>query len=159
MKKEIPRMLRSATIVYAFDFLGTLFSCSKSFIFSKFNMEFNPDKLGIRWIMLIPDSRYIHWLAKRLCLKNELKPSQIIKCPGWIKNSDGTESIKIMLDRIYKHDSVLTYINPSKVKKIIYINNNLKLDDKINETISQYDHNVIAMNLIDFWQKKFDHLM
>lgn len=152
-------MLRSATIVYAFDFLGTLFSTSKSFLFPKLKLEFNPDQLGIRWIMLIPDSLYMNWLAIHGCKKNNIEPAQIIRCPGWNAKTDGLVEIKTTLNRIYKHENVLTYIDPSKVKKIIYVNNNLKLDDKINETISDFDYNLVAMNLMDFWQKKFDHLM
>lgn len=159
MKKEIPKMLRSAAIVYAFDFLGTVFSTSKSFLFPKLKMEFNPDQLGIRWVLIVPDSWFYLKLAQYWCWKTGLKPAQVIRCPNWKANTENVDAIRGLLSKICKHESVLTYIDPIKVKKVIYINNNLKLDDRLNETIDRFDLNLVAMNLIDFWQKKFDHLM
>ena len=159
MKKEIPRLLKCASIVYAFD-SGTVFDVVPAFkYFRKHICNFNPDNLNIRWILIVDDEFLSALKAKLLCFKFGLKPSQIIKCCRYKKKISKFESIKEILTNIHDHKKILTYISPDKVKKVIYINNDMKMDDMINQAVNRVSYNIIAMNVMDFWQNKYSNML
>lgn len=158
MKKEIPRLLKSASIVYAFDCFGTVFSGT---IFRKSStVLFDPSSLGIRWIMLIPDSFWCKLKAKMLCRLYAIDPVEIIKVPKWkLKKHNHDALVNVLINIPSSDKSLIHYINPVKVKKIIYINNDLTVNNYVNENIHRSLYDVVAVNVIDFWQNKFSHLI
>ena len=159
MKKEIPRLLKSASIVYAFDCIGTVFSDTP---FYKTTVLFNPDVLDIRWMMIIPDSFWSYIKALFLCIIKGVHPVQIVRCPKWKLKSNNLDSLVNCLMGIPEDHSVVRYLSPEKVKKInkiYYINNNLRVDDFVNSNVNIFKTDVIAMNVLDFWQNNFSHLI
>lgn len=158
MKKEIPRLLKSASIVYAFDCFGTVFS-STSVFYKKIKVLFNPSKLDIRWVMIIPDSFWSYIKALWLCIINGIYPTQIIRCPKWKIKRNNFETVVECLIDIVSTGNHIRYVDSKKIKKVVYINNDLRVDDYVNANIDRCKSDVIAMNVMDFWQNKFSHLV
>lgn len=157
MKKEIPRLLKSASIVYAFDCYYTVFSRTSHF-FNKYKLSFDPSSLNIRWVMIIPDSFFSYLKALWLCFINGVSPAQIIRCPKWKLKRNNLETVAACLKDICISGKYINYVDPKKIKKVVYVNNNLNIDDYLNTNIDRSSYNFVAMNVLDFWQNKFMNL-
>lgn len=159
MKKEIPRLLKCASILYAFD-SGTIFNVVPVFkYFKKSSVNFNPDELGIRWIMIVPDTKFSVLKNKYRCISNGVHPSQIIKCSTCNQKTKHPDSLIKLLSDIHDHKNIVNYVSPEKIKKVIYVNNDISIDDKINQSISRCNYNIVAMNIMDLWQQRYVNML
>jgi len=151
---EKPKMLRSASIVYAFDFADTLFQTKNIKVF-KFLRRYiclkkclNPNDFNIRWIIVSKGSWFYKLIMRLYCTFNGMTPSQIIV----------TNDILKVLKDISEQKDIITYTDPKLVSKVLYISNDNTKNGNINGNINRLTHSVIAMSTIDFWEKKFENL-
>lgn len=158
MKKEIPRMLRSASTVYAFDLFQTILHRNLKSIFSA-ELLFNPHKLGIRWIIISNLPKILYPFIKFLCYIKGLNPIQIILSDQWFKSKDTNNFVLNTIMNITNNKIILNYVKPDMIRRIRYISNNVNLIRYINSNVSTLENNILAETVVDFWDQKFESVI
>ena len=160
MKKEIPKLLKSASTVYAFDFFDTLFHAKSGSIISKIfglKMLCNPHHLGIRWIIITSLPKIYTPIIKLYCMINGMNPIQIISSDKWFKKTkDSNEFVLNILMNIINGDLKLSYVKFEKIRRIRFISNNVELCHYINGKISRLHNDIISQGVLDFWEQRFE---
>lgn len=159
MKKEIPRMLRNASTVYAFDFFQTLLQSSGKSIFRKFfglRLLCNPHRLGIRWIIIAALPKIVYPFIKLLCIINGMNPVQIILSDKWFSVKDSKTFILNTILNISNEKITLNYVRSEYVRRVRYISNDVELIKYINNSVSPMENNILAETVSDFWNQKFE---
>lgn len=162
MKKEIPRMLRNASTVYAFDFFQTLLQSSYKSIFRKFfgmRLLCNPHRLGIRWIIIAALPKIVYPFIKLLCIVNGMNPVQIILSDKWFFVKDSKKFILNTILNISNEKISLNYVKSDYIRRVRYISNDIELVKYINTNISTLENNILAETVSDFWNQKFESVI
>lgn len=163
MKKEIPRLLKSASTVYAFDFFGTLFHTKSGSIISKIfglKMLFNPYRLGIRWIIITSLPKIYVPIIKIYCMLNGMNPIQIISSDKWFrKEKDSEKFILNILMNIINGDFRLEYVSSEKIRRIRFISNNMEICHYVNDNISRLHNDIVSQSVLDFWEQRFENII
>ena len=161
MNKEKPKLSRSASTVYAFDLFSTIFqSKSRSFFAHLFNYKllFNPNMLGIRWMIVTSAPKILLPFIKLNCFLNGLTPVMVVTSPYWFKKIDSKKYIlNILLD--INNGSFPIYVKSDLIRRVSYISNNIELCKFINNNINRLHNNVLAQSVIDFWHQKFESVL
>jgi len=159
-------ILKSASILYLFDFDGTIAGSDdwhgfiKNSQLSFQQLHLNPSDLDIRWCILTSRPKIDRVFVKWICKHHKLKPKQIIMGPTFRWNFDGIQQEANYKEQIIK--SILegtfdiTYTD-AKITRVCYIDNNDELVKLLNNVRGEYRY--LAMSVSDFINRNFVQLL
>lgn len=156
---------KTASILYLFDFDGTLCGQNKWQSYFKNNLAclktcyFNPAIFGIRWCILTGRPKIDYLFIKLMCKKYKLTPQQIFTVPTLFYHfNNPMDSYKFKIDFMKKiindgEKSVITY-TPFQIQKIFYIDNEEECVSYINNHRDGFP--ILSMSVADFYKGEFN---
>lgn len=155
---------KAASILYLFDFDGTLVGQDKWDGYLKNNFEcfrvkfLNPDVFGVRWCILTGRPKMDILFLKLICKMYKFKPQQIFTTPTWRYHFNTLEQVyqsklKLMKKILDDSSAYITY-TPFKIEKIFYIDNDLNCTSYINRNRESYP--LMSMTVAEFYKGDFN---
>jgi len=150
-------IIKSASLMYLFDFDGTLVGTDDwgGFLHNAKRClktcHFNPTELDIRWSILTSRPKIDKLFIKYICNHHKMKPSQIFTGPTFTWNFKSVEqeaNYKLNVIKDILSSKIKVKYTDEKVNKILYIDNNDKITTHLNRNRENYPF--LALNVVEF---------
>jgi len=158
--------MKSSNLLYLFEFNNTLFNCHinkniynkwKSFFKSK--LYINPHTYDIRWSILSDFNLIEKPLIKTCCLINGITPENIITYHKYYYCLQNDKEKYLWKFNIMQNILIKGIYNNRKITRIVYIDNNLNINDNINNLSRQKGIPIISQPVVDFINKTYKFLL
>jgi hypothetical protein len=155
-------IIKSGSLLYLFDFDGTLAGSSKwkNLLFNNINCYrsgayLDPSKFDIRWSILTGRPRIDKFFISSFCKIKKLKPEKIFTTDTWFYNytsdEDNYEDKCRFIKRILDGEIPMGF-RPLTIDRVVYIDNDSKCAKYMNSRSANYRY--IAMGVKDLFEQK-----